>query len=320
MTRTISLRDLAIASLPSKTGFKTELSKSIQAIGQANLSEGLEYCSKAWKGLTHDLLRMGFQSPHFWPENTYLVNHRYKFIYCPIPKIASTTLNNLVIGLEDKGKARKDPHIEAQAKYSLSHLSLFHAVKCLNSPNYFKFVFVRNPWARLVSAYYSKFVKPQPSDQSVFAQHVVKMIVQHDNHGIDQTTSISFKQFVEYLVRTDDQNLNEHWKPQSLFTGNTDFDFIGKIEQFSEDMEYIVKKVGIPQEYVPKNRNATPYQTSKDNLEEIDLSPKELSCLQASTIKQKELYLPYKKFYTPELRQLVFNRYKQDAESFHYTF
>lgn len=320
MNRKINLRDLAYASIPSQTGFRPNVTKSIRAVRRADLDKSLSHLGKACQELAKDLTSLSFKHRYFWPENSYIVNHEYKFIFCPIPKNASTTLKRLVLQLEgvDVSLKQDRSRINTHARVNdltLGRMSLFNSVECLNDPEYFKFTFVRNPWERLVSAFYSKFVKLSPEKQPNFVRHVIENIYSYENALADYKKSISFKQFVEYLARTDDQNLNEHWKPQASFLSNVEFTFIGRMEKFPEDMKYLLEELNIPDEYSLENRNKTKY-----GLIEKNLSPSELSSLHALEIKERGLYVTYDRFYTSALRNLVRERYGQDIEILHYSF
>ena len=37
-----------------------------------------------------------------FPEGRYIINHRYKFIYCPIPKVACLRIKHAILNLNDK--------------------------------------------------------------------------------------------------------------------------------------------------------------------------------------------------------------------------
>ncbi len=74
---------------------------------------------------------------------------------------------------------------------------------------------------------------------------------------IDYKKSISFRQFVDYLMVTEDSDLDNHWLPQILFVGNQQIDFIGKYENINSDFERFTTLSQLPLTLV--KTNATNY-------------------------------------------------------------
>lgn len=108
----------------------------------------------------------------------FIPNAEYKFIYCPIPKVANTSFRQLIFkldGIENKFY-QKENWIYAQNNLSLFSFNYLDAIKILNVKNYFKFAFVRNPWSRLVSAYLDKFVKTSDPSLKSYYNSVIKNI------------------------------------------------------------------------------------------------------------------------------------------------
>src|SRR5437868_883485 len=88
-----------------------------------------------------------------WPESTYLLNAKRKFLYCPIQKIACSSLMRAFLGTHGRRDEEiSDPHEEV-LEHQLARLSTSDVQRILHDRSFFTFAFVRNPWARLVSAY-----------------------------------------------------------------------------------------------------------------------------------------------------------------------
>ena len=82
---------------------------------------------------------------------------------------------------------------------------------------YFSFVFVRNPWDRIMSSYlYSKSLGYKFTFKSFFNSKAFEM----------------------------------HYKPQSYFI-NKNIDFIGRFENLQEDFNLVCKKLGIEPKQLP---------------------------------------------------------------------
>ena len=114
--------------------------------------------------------------------------------------------------------------------------------------SYFKFTFVRNPWIRVVSAYLEKFRNPNGftyKPAKVMNESVKNMKTHIDGDGI-----ISFDGFVDILYQKQKVSYGKfdiHWLPQyvmnDMFVKN--FDYIGKLENFENDFDKILKELDI---------------------------------------------------------------------------
>lgn len=254
-----------------------------------------------------------------WAVKRLIVNHQYKIIYCAIPKNASSSLMKSMISLDATKKTEKIINSSrdtirkyVELNYALSTYSYFEAQKIINS-DYFKFTVVRNPWTRLVSTYVNLFVRlHEHGNINDLVKSAVKYI--HGEEPKDkQSININFKDFVEYLVAEENRNLDQHCIPQYLFLGDLKYNFIARMENLSEDLAYLQGKLGISLD-LPK-LNVTKYSSSptaeQNNVSEF--LPSELR-------KHVDKSPNYQAFYTPELIDLVRQRYEKDISLFNYSF
>ena len=245
------------------------------------------------------------------PGKSYILNHTYKFIYCPIPKAACSSLKKIMVLLSDLDHKQGIINLPQDLLHSyVDHtLTLFahndreSAAKLLGNDEYFKFAIVRNPWDRLTSAYLNKFVEPfSLQDSRSAAKEVVKNIYRKNNLEPDYKKSVSFRQFLEYLSETEDKYLDGHWRSQHLFLGEARFDFIGHFENLNEDFKFIKEKLGIALDL--------PWSNKSDRTENLLTSKKinhgnDYSNYSPFELKQLEKYPNYHEFYTPDLFELV---------------
>ena len=308
------------------SGFKMSVSLGNSLLKKGDFNQAsISY----WKAIRPFLLgtKDGW-SEDIWPGGDFIVNHDYRCVYCPIGKVASTSLIRIFVqlsNLPDKEAALALPrgYIHAYAKHNLT-LAAYHsqaeAMEILNDPSYFKFSFVRNPWNRLISAYLDKFVVKPNIRKSLFLpkhiKEVVKAVYESEGLSPDYKKSITFRQFVEYLKSTKNEYLDGHWKPQYLYLGETQFDFVGQLENLSEDFEYVKNKLSIKDFDLPHTNKTT-------SVEGVNCS-KELSAdknyadhYPSELIKLKKLP-GYSEFYTPELVDIIRQRYIKDIEKFGY--
>lgn len=248
-----------------------------------------------------------------------LVNHDYRFIYCPIHKVASSSMMAALLALSDSKKKEKllkgdrlNIRLYIELNYSLASYPYAEAKQFINS-DYFKFAIVRNPWARLVSTYANFFVtllsNGEPTD---FSKRLTCLFHGEENYETYKD-QITFRQFlVDYVYPTKDEDLNLHCAPQSLFLGDIKYDFIGRQENLTVDLQYIKDRLNLPLE-LPKLNSTKYVEKSQNNQNFADFSSQELRSLSGKFPK-------YQQFYTPELIELVRQRYKQDIELVSYEF
>ena len=149
------------------------------------------------------------------------ISEKDKFIFVHVPKTGGSAVH---IALKDFYNIidRSDPIPEEH------HASLEKIISDNSHVDdiceYFSFAFVRNPWARLLSAFCG-------------FQQIRKMI-----------TNIDFKSFVRNIHSGsgDYSNLVDdiHFKPQYLFLDSVDY--IGRTENLEDCFEEVTNRLGIP--------------------------------------------------------------------------
>ncbi|WP_199611272.1 sulfotransferase family protein [Flocculibacter collagenilyticus] len=240
-----------------------------------------------------------------------MISHKDRCIFVHIPKTAGQSIESVFIkraGLTWQQRSHlllrpnSDPslgpprlaHLTAAEYIELKYISEKKFI------DYFKFSFVRNPWARIVSEY--RYRRLQAVCQ-----------YQHD-----------FKTwlFQYYPKKTDDnydlsQDLYRHIIPQSNFlydkSGNCLVDFVGKFETLQSDFSKVCSRLDISNTELPhKNKNtATGIKNriklvSKQLFQNLQLTSKDTQC--------------YKAMYDQESKEFVESLYEEDILLFNYTF
>jgi hypothetical protein len=243
-----------------------------------------------------------------------MFSHSKKFIFVHIPKVAGTSItgtetmktsqiskygefelpkvdfniDNLPFDPDKPNKFDpQPPHLRAldYVKYGYVTQSEFDG--------YFKFAFVRNPWARIVSEY-------------KFRGHINRF---------------SFKEFLfhhfPYPSWTDEYC---HVIPQYDFLYDSDgkllVDFVGKFENLQGDYDKICQKLDLPQETLPHSNKSM--SLSQRNGGWIQMARNIKGILNGQ--KKANTFSHYTEYYDDESKEFVAKLYRHDIESFDYEF
>lgn len=211
--------------------------------------------------------------------------HDYQAIYFVIPKVASSSFKTLfkeLLNLDSPSPhTAKFPHIPRH--------------KIADYPNYFKFCFVRNPWERLLSCYFSKVKKNYNLNinpicrTALFFNSSLKGKVSWLKYPVINS-DMSFTEFVYAVSELPDSQADKHFRSQYTFIidqqGKLIPDFIGRFENLAADFATVADKINLPIKQLPHE------------------------------LKGKHKH--YTSYYTPETWELIKKRYQQDLILFNY--
>ena len=136
----------------------------------------------------------------------------HKAIWFRVPKVASRTINEAL----QAGSEKKDYIYASKMGYS--------PAICVG---YFKFAFVRHPEERLLSAWRDK-------------------VLRRNHFHFDEDTHEKYKEiehFVDWLATQDIEDCDVHIKSQHAQIDLNHLDFLGRMENFEEDFNYVVQKL-----------------------------------------------------------------------------
>ena len=156
-----------------------------------------------------------------------MINHEHKFLFLHLPKTGGTSINKFFNDKFDNNKR----------DFGHPYLSEY---KCNNFDDYFKFTIVRNPYDRLVSAFF--YMKEYSKFQSDI-NFRKKWKLEHD----------TFESFVIEKLPVIVGNKNtrpRHFKPQVDF-GTAGLDYIGSFVTMQDDMNFICDEIGIDRQDLP---------------------------------------------------------------------
>jgi Sulfotransferase family len=172
--------------------------------------------------------------PHFsnhGSKRDCIVVDEARFIYVPVYKAAYSSMRELI---------RERFSVFAgtlPGSVINTHIDLTDSIYL----NYYKFSFVRNPFARVVSCYEDKLnVAPTSKNNRLWRLPFQRLI------GKDFFT---FKDFVLWVKDMPDSHSNSHWRSQwaTLYDSKESIlvDHIGYLENIHEDFQEISKVIGI---------------------------------------------------------------------------
>jgi len=236
---------------------------------------------------------------HALRRGIYLNRDNITLTYCPIPKVASTTWKFVFrkwIGQESYHDLSLGNDRERSGLTYLTQLSESELVSWMEEPasKNFKFMFVRNPYSRVLSCFFNKFLLKDSEDD----EYLSYMLNLFPNISPSQhRTKPTFAEFIDavYDQRTRMARMNEHWAPQTYLCSNeiVNYDFIGRYEYINADAAVVFRKLGF-------TRNET--FPSQDEIN-----------FRASGASSQLL-----EYYTDELKKKTYMIYQQDFEAFGY--
>lgn len=177
-----------------------------------------------------------------------LVDDQYRFLYCYVPKVACSNWKRVLkvlsgsLGSVD-AKIKMDHHSDLRFLSSLKPDEIRYRLK-----HYFKFMFVREPMERLLSAYRNKLGEID-SYQKKYGVEIIKRYRKgYSKSSLNTGEDVTFAEFVRYLLDEDVERMNEHWMPMYNLCQPcaVSYDFIGSHEHLERDAESVLHRIKAP--------------------------------------------------------------------------
>ncbi|XP_061575489.1 carbohydrate sulfotransferase 12-like [Cololabis saira] len=199
-----------------------------------------------------------------------IVDDTHQIIYCYVPKVACTNWKRVMVVLSQSlispsGKPYTDPEaVPADlvhnssihltfAKFWRHYGSLSRHLMAVKLQHYTKFLFVRDPFVRLISAFRNKFGRPNED----FYRHFGSIMLHRYGNvsGSLPATAAeafaagvkpTFQQFITYLLDPETEResiFNEHWRQvyRLCHPCQVKYDFIGHLETLETDTKHLLK-------------------------------------------------------------------------------
>lgn len=200
-----------------------------------------------------------FRQPHFSPYKCF-IRRDLKLAVLLNPKVGSTAFRKVAVeGLVNAGaKPQLGPWwpVSRTRRYTTAPLGdYFHA---FNHPDDYDFrCFVRNPYARVLSAWNDKLVKgfhaPQyPRSMRKFVPQLRRWAAEHDLPGATDDAPFPFASFLSYIESQPEGGRNQHWDTQRsvLLADFVPYRHTYHMEtEFASGMADTLALVGIPADW-----------------------------------------------------------------------
>jgi len=185
------------------------------------------------------------------------ISLKHKYVYFLVPKVASRTLLATFQKVELKALPHAKEIVHPTARESAMvkpyQLGFDQLEEILTGGEFFKFCIVRNPYARVISAFRNKIVGGAPEKKLIL--RALGLPIE------DLKQPVSMDEFVRVICATPERRMNLHWMPQHLVSCATTvrMDFIGHMEQFSKDLRIVARRTGtkLPNDLVDYRPHAT---------------------------------------------------------------
>lgn len=222
-----------------------------------------EICAKYKSSISRTITRHHVK--HLYVED------KYRLLYCQVPKAGCSNWKRTLMVLAGQApNAQSIKHDTVHYGHHLKKLDSFERQEIMHRlETYTKFMFVREPLERVVSAYRDKFENPNNYYHSLFGKPIIsKYRANPSLEALKTGSGVTFKEFVQYLLDVHRPvGMDIHWEQENQLCNPCliDYDFIGKFENMEEESNFVLRLTGAPPNItLPsfKDRNPTDMRTS----------------------------------------------------------
>jgi sulfotransferase famil protein len=214
-----------------------------------------------------------------------LISEEKRFLFVHVQKTGGVTISRLL-----------EEAVPDAANLIPRHMIARHAIeRNLIPEDYFKFAFVRNPWERLVSWYAMidrarkrvSWDEPSVRRRRFRKNPLYRYVYEHGPTFEDFVKNCTQPRMVNGVPYSFAFNQLDYLTDEK---GELLMDFVGRFENFSEDLRLLFDRLGLPApEVAHENRG-----------------------------RRRKRH--YSRFYTPETKKIVAQRFERDIEYFGYEF
>ena len=187
------------------------------------------------------------------------VAEEHNVLYCGIPKTGSTFWANTLTIIENRQTFSSLYEYRNSKEYWQNGgktLKKINEVRSEMNSTYFQsfvnhamsFMFVREPYSRIFSAYNNKILNPNILFWSYIGRNVVRQVREHPSaDSLQYGHDVTFVEMIKYLLYLHEHSkpIDQHFAPMNKKCNpcNMQFDYIGKMESFADDAHFIISKL-----------------------------------------------------------------------------
>lgn len=174
------------------------------------------------------------------------VSVEHKYLAMAVPKVGCSTIKRTLHAFEGFAPAeRLALEHTAAPDHRLTSLSPKQLANAIESPDWLRFTFVRNPYARLLSAWKSKILAP---DDTQYAPLRAEIRAAFNYPTADEDSPVvAFGDFVRFITTPGTRMAQDgHFERQFHVGGHNviRYDVVGRFENFAEDFATVLTRLG----------------------------------------------------------------------------
>ncbi|XP_038051884.1 carbohydrate sulfotransferase 11-like [Patiria miniata] len=202
------------------------------------------------------------------------VHEKHKILYCFVPKVGCSNWKRVLMVLSGlrKGTVGISSN-EAHFKNGMKRLSaLTPAEQKIRLKTYTKFMYARQPFLRILSAYKNKFADIKMYRKEPYFQGFAKRIMKTYRKGatareLQTGENITWHEWMTYLTNpTERAGFDDHWQEiyKMCSPCKVKYDYFGKLETINDDARYMLTSLDLQDQVsFPAKANSHPTNSSK---------------------------------------------------------
>ena len=194
-------------------------------------------------------------------SDTLYVDQQHKVLYCSVPKVACSSWKGVLASLTGAPEVNGSTpsqilevhNKDFMTKIGLRQLRDYSFAEAIDIvKHYKKFLMVRHPMERLISAYRDKFIKDNKWTQGFHKRYGRRIIriyrAEPSSQSLQRGHDVTFPEFLSFVTDTrvpEKYRWNPHWAPyQDLcLPCHINYDYILKYDSFDTDADMLLRRL-----------------------------------------------------------------------------